>query len=236
LWNPSDEGDETALRWAELLARSLETRLEHAPAARRGASVAIDLVRKLDPSVLVTSVSLQARDGGGSRLEMPVETAALVTRVACPVLVSRTDLAPPTSRSLRTVLAGTDFGVESICALQAGRALAVRLQCERLLLAHVCDDAGAALPRSAWLRACEERAQREFARLHVQLGGVEPTLETLLLRGDVAGVLTALAQSTRADWLVLGGDLRSERADASPGALLMRVLRDAPCPVLRLAS
>jgi nucleotide-binding universal stress UspA family protein len=232
----SREGSELALRWAELLGGALGAPVDSVVGGD-GPSVAIDRVRKADPRMLVICLSLEAREGGGTRLELPAEPAALLTRVACPVLWTRCDLGAPPHR-VRTLLAGIDFGIESIGAAQFARALAAPVGGERLVLAHVCDDADASAhtgKRSEWLREREERAERELERLREQLEGVGSRLETARMHGDPAGVLTALAQLVRADWLVLGGQLRGERARAALGPLLLRVLRDACCPVLRMA-
>ena len=131
---------------------------------------------------------------------------------------------------VRRILLATDFSPGSQRARAYAGMLARRLGAE-LLVAHVSEPL-AIVPGSDL--AAEELAQteREIDHVVAELAREQVAARGVVVPGEPAGEIVALAERERADLIVLGTHGRSGLAHVLLGSVAESVLRRAHCPVL----
>jgi nucleotide-binding universal stress UspA family protein len=222
-----DEARRTLLRELAHAAVVAEPEVVSAPSPQRGLHEA---AKAHDAQLIVVGAGRHGRLA--RRLGRDV-TAATLRRAPCPVSVAQRragTMTPP----LRTIAVGSDGSPQSRAALEFARELAgaagARLQLLWVVPASV--PVGPWTSRAVAMTAGERRLERDRARALMA--------ETVDALGDNAIGDTApgvaheeLAQLCReADLLVVGSRGEGALGRALRGSTSMRLVREAPCPVL----
>ena len=163
--------------------------------------------------------------------------------LACPLLIVRSPehdfIAPAGNKiSLRKILVGCDFSVNSSLAVQYGLSLAQEFEAE-LHLAHVIPPPvykGLIKPER---RSTEESQESIQATLAARLSDLVPeearlwcTPKTVLLAGEPHEELTKYAVVQNINLIALGVHGRGLVEALFVGSTTDRLAREAPCPVL----
>ena len=150
---------------------------------------------------------------------------------------------------IQKILCPTDFSLPSSAAVQAAVELAKHFQA-KLLLVHVVP---AIIPPSWATELLERRAMYEpglfdyedalrvsaLQRLHglvTQYGGADIEVETLVGKGDPASEIVRLAESKRADLIVISTHGMTNYRQLEFGSVAERVVRLSYPPVLTIRS
>jgi nucleotide-binding universal stress UspA family protein len=135
--------------------------------------------------------------------------------------------------ALKNILVATDFGDASDAALLYGRTLARRFGAS-LHVMHVFDNvflrATVADPH-----AMETHAQRRLQKRLTDQDREDLRAKAVLVESDApANEITAYAEASGIDLIVMGTHGRSGMSHVLIGSVAERVVRTAPCPVLTI--
>lgn len=142
--------------------------------------------------------------------------------------------------NVHVILFPTDFSAASESALKVASSLAAESDA-LLVIAHVADDSTAALAGYAGFAFVPELPDEIATAAESLLRSVKPTDTKVrhrhrLLHGPPVESLLELANSEKADLIVLGSHGRTGLARLLMGSVAEGIVRRAPCPVLTVRS
>lgn len=135
----------------------------------------------------------------------------------------------------KTIVAATDFSVESSAALRCAQAIA-RRQRANLLLIHVIDPVGYAFPEGAPSSLNRDAAAREeLARIEAEVRQHGIPVHSRVETGLVCERILLSLRDHKAALLVLGTKAITGAGRAALGKVTRELLAHSPCPILTVA-
>lgn len=146
----------------------------------------------------------------------------------------RAALAPTrTAIQLNNILFATDFSPAAVAALPFAAQFAREFGA-KLFVVHAKAPENYALPATEIWPIANAQLEKETADLNRNLQDDFPdiTSEVIIMEGGVSGVLDYVAETKKADLIVLGTHGRRGIGKFILGSVAEEILRHAPCPVL----
>jgi nucleotide-binding universal stress UspA family protein len=162
-------------------------------------------------------------------------TARVLKRSTIPLMVVPASAVADKGHNLAglgAILVLTDFGLAATCAARAAASLAAGVGA-RLVLVHVLKPmsvpASWASRAAAALTRREDEAHRQMCCAMAPLEKYGP-VESVIVRGNVAGSVAALVATRHSGLVVMGLD--TDASESRPGSTAYAVIASAPVPVL----
>lgn len=146
----------------------------------------------------------------------------------------KTAVAPArTALQINNILFATDFSPAAVAALPFAAQLAREFGA-KLYAVHAKAPENYALPATEIWPITNAQLEKDTAELKRTLGDDFPdiTNEVIIMEGGITGVVDYLAQTKKADLIVLGTHGRRGIGKFILGSVAEEILRHAPCPVL----